>query len=66
VSLLIVRCLLLAIYICNIVAKGKQLSSLMLRFFLSKDPEILTAFVVYVRPILDNTPLLSGLPPLTY
>ena len=39
---------------CNIVAKAKQRSSQILRFFLSKDPEVLTkAFVVYVRPILE-------------
>jgi len=41
-------------HICNIVAKAKQRSSQILRFFLSKDPEVLTkAFVVYVRPILE-------------
>jgi len=38
----------------NIVAKAKQRSSQILRFFLGKDPEVLTkAFVVYVRPILE-------------
>ena len=46
-------------HICNIVAKAKLRSSQILRFFLSKDPQVLTkAFVVYVRP---NTHLLSGL-----
>jgi len=41
-------------HICNIVAKAKLRSIQILRFFLSKDPQVLTkAFVVYVRPILE-------------
>ena len=41
-------------HICNIVAKAKQRSSQILRFFLSQDPQVLRkAFVVYVRPILE-------------
>ena len=40
--------------LCNIVAKAKQRSSQILRFFLIKDPEVLTtAFVVHVRPVLE-------------
>ena len=36
------------------MAKAKLRSSQILRFFLSKDPQVLTkAFVVYVRPILE-------------
>jgi len=41
-------------HICNIVAKAKQRSIQILRFYLSKDPEVLAkAFVVYERPIWE-------------
>jgi hypothetical protein len=42
------------VYICNVVSKGRQRSSILLRGFVSRRPDIMrAAFVTYVRPILE-------------